>query len=54
MLTQREIYNNLYTNKLFEMKLTQTNDKASRLANMYAVQYTWELFNDQKRIKPCL
>ena len=51
MLTQREIYNNLYTKKMFEMKLTQTKDKASRLANMYAVKYTWEFFNDQRYIK---
>lgn len=54
MLTQIEVYKNIYRNKMFEMKLTHSKDKASRLANMYAIKHTWELFNDQKRIKPHL
>ena len=51
MLTQMEVYKNIYINKMFEMKLTQSKERASRLANMYAIKHTWELFNDQKRIK---
>ena len=47
--SQRDIYNNIYNAKIFEFKLTHTDDKSSRLANMYAVKHTWELFNEQYR-----
>jgi len=48
MLTQREIYNKIYNNKLREFTITGSVDKASRLANVFAVKYTWEFFNEQR------
>lgn len=47
MLTQRKIYNNIYNSKLREFTITRSAEKASRLANMFAVKHTWELFNEQ-------
>jgi hypothetical protein len=53
MLTQREIYDSIYKAKVFEFKLSHSDDKSSRLANMYAIKHTWELFNEQRRQKNC-
>ena len=48
MKTQKQIYDTIYKSKLFEYKILLSEDKASRKANMYAVKYTWRLFNEQK------
>jgi len=44
MKTQIEIYNTLYKNKIFTL---YPDVKASRIANKYAIQNTWRLFNEQ-------
>ncbi len=46
-LSQLEIYNRLYKNKYFVLLSYYTEDKASRVANKYAVQNTWEAYNVQ-------
>ena len=48
MKTQRTIYNNVYINKKKQLIIEGVGaDKASRIANKFAVQNTWELYNDQ-------
>lgn len=48
MKTPLEIYNNIYRARKAEFTISGlTEDKASRKANIIAVQTTWELYNAQ-------
>jgi len=48
---QREIFNNIYKNKMKEYLINgYTEDKSSRKAHMYAVKYTWIFYNKQFNI----
>ncbi len=52
MKTPKEIYENIYKAKKTECIIYgMTEDKASRAANIKAVKTTWELYNDQFRIR---
>ena len=50
MRTQQEIYNTIYKSFKLQMLLNNcSDDTASRKANIWAVKYTWVLYNDQFR-----
>lgn len=47
MKTCKEIYQAAYEARYTSLVQTNTPDKASRLANIFAVKSTWFLFNNQ-------
>lgn len=47
MKTCKEIYQAAYEARYTSLVQTHTPDKASRLANIFAVKATWFLFNNQ-------
>lgn len=49
-LTPQQIYSELYTHvkRGYETFHGLSEDKASRKANIFAVQNTWRVFNEQK------
>ena len=52
MKTPKEIYKKIYDARKAEYMINGlTEDKASRKANIKAVQTTWELYNDQYRFR---